>query len=176
MRKLKVSDGPEPRLTLYSSLISHFRTFRKQLKNQCKNGCFLMARNHVWRYTLRLFHTFALFEKNRKIDAKRHPESHVFWLEKRPSGHKARLTLQFWSFLGDLKNHWFFNVTGERPKIYKIEPWSVQGLKRIRRGSHDGTRFRRKCPRAGPARVLSDYKYRFYKKRFPKYRFYKNRL
>ena len=30
-----------------------------------------MARNHVWRYTLRLFHTFAIFEKNRKINAKR---------------------------------------------------------------------------------------------------------
>ena len=33
-----------------------------------------MARNHVWRYTLRLFHTFAIFEKNRKIDAKREPK------------------------------------------------------------------------------------------------------
>ena len=33
-----------------------------------------MARNHVWRYTLRLFHTFAIFEKNRKIDAKRIPK------------------------------------------------------------------------------------------------------
>ena len=36
-----------------------------------------MARNHVWRYTLRLFHTFAIFEKkNRKINEKRDPESH----------------------------------------------------------------------------------------------------
>ena len=35
-----------------------------------------MARNHVWRYTLRLFHTFAIFEKGRKIDAKRDPKSH----------------------------------------------------------------------------------------------------
>ena len=35
-----------------------------------------MARNHVWRYTLRLFHTFAIFEKNRKIDAKREAKSH----------------------------------------------------------------------------------------------------
>ena len=25
-----------------------------------------MARNHVWRYTLRLFHTFAIFEKIEK--------------------------------------------------------------------------------------------------------------
>ena len=33
------------------------------MKDRCKNGCFLMARNHVWHYTLRLFHTFALFEK-----------------------------------------------------------------------------------------------------------------
>ena len=36
-----------------------------------------MAQNHVWRYTLRLFHTFALFEKIRKIDAKRWAKSHV---------------------------------------------------------------------------------------------------
>ena len=35
-----------------------------------------MARNHVWRYTLRLFHTFAIFEKSRKIDAKREAKSH----------------------------------------------------------------------------------------------------
>ena len=34
----------------------------------------LMARNHVWRYTLRLFHTFAIFET--KYDAKRDLESH----------------------------------------------------------------------------------------------------
>merc|ERR1712110_1196919 len=38
--------------------------------SRCKNGCFLMAWNHVWRYTLRLFHTFAIFEKKkRKINA-----------------------------------------------------------------------------------------------------------
>ena len=37
-----------------------------------------MAQNHVWRYTLRLFHTFAIFEKNRKIDAKRDANSRVF--------------------------------------------------------------------------------------------------
>ena len=47
------------------------------MKNRCKNGCFLMARNHVWRYTLRLFHTFAVFEKNRKIDAKREPKNRL---------------------------------------------------------------------------------------------------
>ena len=48
------------------------------MKKQCKNGCFLMARHHVWRYTLRLFHTFVLFEKNRKNDAKRDAKSRVF--------------------------------------------------------------------------------------------------
>ena len=29
-----------------------------------------MARNHVWRYTLRLFHTFAIFKKYRNFDEK----------------------------------------------------------------------------------------------------------
>ena len=43
-----------------------------------------MARNHVWRYTLRLFHTFAIFEKSQKIDAKREAKSLVFSLKKRP--------------------------------------------------------------------------------------------
>ena len=39
MRKSKVFDGPEPRLALYSSLITHFRRFRKKSKNRCKKGC-----------------------------------------------------------------------------------------------------------------------------------------
>ena len=38
-----------------------------------------MAWKHVWRYTLRLFHTFVIFEKIRKIDAKREAQSHHFW-------------------------------------------------------------------------------------------------
>ena len=44
-----------------------------------------MARNDVWRYTLRLFHTFALFETNREIDAKREPNN-FFWMKNDPSG------------------------------------------------------------------------------------------
>ena len=40
-----------------------------------------MARNHVWRYTLRLFHTFAIFEKSEKINAKRYAKKHVFALK-----------------------------------------------------------------------------------------------
>ena len=31
--------GPEPRNTLYSSLITHFWQFRKRLENQCRKGC-----------------------------------------------------------------------------------------------------------------------------------------
>ena len=34
-----------------------------------------MAQNHVWRYTLRLFHTFSIFEKDQKTNAKREAES-----------------------------------------------------------------------------------------------------
>ena len=59
-------DGSEPRLALYSSLILPFRPFRKNAKNRCEHRCFLMAQNLVWRYTLRLFHTFAIFEKIEK--------------------------------------------------------------------------------------------------------------
>ena len=32
-----------------------------------------MARNHVWRYTLRLFHTFAIFKKDGNFDEKGMP-------------------------------------------------------------------------------------------------------
>ena len=38
MRKWEVFDGSEPRLALYSSLISHFFDFRKGLKNRCQKG------------------------------------------------------------------------------------------------------------------------------------------
>ena len=34
----KVFDGSEPRLALYSSLISHFRIFWKKSKNRCQKG------------------------------------------------------------------------------------------------------------------------------------------
>ena len=36
------------------------------MKNGCKSRCCLVAHNHVWRYTLRLFHIFVIFEKNKK--------------------------------------------------------------------------------------------------------------
>ena len=52
MRKSKLFDGSKPRLALYSSLISHFCTFWKKLKNQCQNVlqkfCFLIKKNEPW--------------------------------------------------------------------------------------------------------------------------------
>ena len=54
------------------------------MKNRCQNWRFLMAQNHVWRYTLRLFNTFAIFDKSRKIYAKREPKSLVFWSKSLP--------------------------------------------------------------------------------------------
>ena len=48
MRKSKVFNGSEPRLALYSSLISHIHHFWKQSKNQWKKGprksCFLIQK------------------------------------------------------------------------------------------------------------------------------------
>ena len=45
-------DGSEPRLALYSSLISHFRHFQKMSKNQCKKvskfHAFLMLNWDFW--------------------------------------------------------------------------------------------------------------------------------
>ena len=41
-----------------------------------------MAQNHVWRYTLRLFHTFAIFEQTQTKNCdERDPKSHVFGSE-----------------------------------------------------------------------------------------------
>ena len=52
MPKCMLFDGLEPRLALYSSLISHFRHFQKMSKNQCKKriqiSCFLMQNWDFW--------------------------------------------------------------------------------------------------------------------------------
>ena len=68
---------------------------RKLMKNRCENRRFLMAQNHVWRYTLRLFHTLAFFEKGRKIDAKGEPKSHAFWSKNGIWALPGRLILPF---------------------------------------------------------------------------------
>ena len=78
------------------------------MKNRCENGRFLMARNHVWRYTLRLFHTFAIFEKSWKIDAKREAKSQAFWSKVEPWTPQGRLIGPFWSILGGSKNRHLF--------------------------------------------------------------------
>ena len=72
----------EYRRALGPSKNGHWKEVRKKheslMKNRCINQGFLMAWNHVWRYTLRLFHTFAIFERSRKIDAKRVVKREVF--------------------------------------------------------------------------------------------------
>ena len=51
----------------------------KNMKNRCGNRCFLMAQNHVWRYTLCFFQTFAIFETSLKINVKRNAKRLHFW-------------------------------------------------------------------------------------------------
>ncbi len=63
-----------------------------------------MARNHVWRYTLRLFHTFAILEKTPKINAKMVPKIIENWLKIRPGGDQWSLILRFLAFWSDAKN------------------------------------------------------------------------
>ena len=75
-----------------------------------------MARNQVWRYTLHLFHTFAIFEKSRKIDAKREPKSCVFSFKNVPRTPQGRLILPLGPFLADSKNHCFFVVVQSAQK------------------------------------------------------------
>ena len=126
------------------------------MKNRCENRRFLMAQNHVWRYTLRLFYTFGLFEKSRKIDAKMEPKSRGFWSKMRPWAPNGRLILPFSTIFENSKNRWFYDVAFRQRKIYKNWPLGVEGLPKGLRVSSDGTRFRRQCPQGGSrARIIS---------------------
>ena len=103
---------------------------QKNMKSLCKNDRFLMARNDVWRYTLRLFHTFALFETNRKIDAKREPNNYFFEWKMIPRAPKVWFILPFWLFFEGSRNHCCFDAFLGGQKIEKIRPWSAQGSPR----------------------------------------------
>ena len=81
-----------------------WKKHEKLMKNRCRNGWFLMARNHVWRYTLRLFHTFAIFGKNRKVDAKRAPKIHENWSQNRLLADLWPSLSTFWLFWAMPKN------------------------------------------------------------------------
>ena len=87
------------------------------MKNQCGNRCFLMAQNHVWRYTLRLFYTFAIFEKYQKNNAKMDAKSCHFWFKNWSWAPQGRLILPSLIIFDDSKNHWFFDVSLGRQKI-----------------------------------------------------------
>ena len=97
-----------------------WRQHENCMKNRCQNRRFLMAQNHVWRYTLRLFHIFAIFKKYRKIDAKRDAKSYHFWSKNRPWARKGRLILPFWWIFKNSKKHLFFDIGLGRQKIDKM--------------------------------------------------------
>ena len=123
------------------------------IKNQSKKPCFLMAPNHVWRYTLRLFHTFGLFEKNRKIDAKREPKSCGFWFKMRPWAPKGRLILPFWLIFEKSKNQWFFDVALGLKKSIKNRALGVQGFpeeRQVATGWRPGEAFQCTASQAAP--------------------------
>ena len=120
------------------------------MKNRCQNQRFLMAQNHVWRYTLRLFYTFAIFEKSQKINAKRVTKSRVFWSKNRPSTPKSPLILSFGQLFEDAKNHRFFDASLVVQKIGKI---SLSGnIKPIqgKRLDPQVSIFGNQCPREPP--------------------------
>ena len=107
-----------------------------------------MAQNHVSCYTLRLFHTFAIFEKSRKIDAKREAKSHVFSSKNAPWAHQGRLRVPFWSIFEDSKNRRFFDVAFSRRKIDKNRSLDAQGLASALRGVAEVTISVIRGPRA----------------------------
>ena len=81
-----------------------WRMHENLMKFRCTNLCSSMARNHVWRYTLHLFHTFAIFENNRKINENRDPESRAFWSKNEPWTRRVRLRGPFFLIFRDLQN------------------------------------------------------------------------
>ena len=93
MRKSKVFDGSEPRLALYSSLITH---------------------------------TFAVFGKSRKLNAKSEHKSRGFWSKNRSWAPQGRLILPFLSIFGDSKTRCFFDADSGGPKISKNRPPGVK--------------------------------------------------
>ena len=107
-----------------------------------------MAQNHVWRYTLRLFHTFVIFGKSRKNDAK-------MALKIQPNWSKSRLWADFWHlivdffvFLSSVKKCWNFEVASEGQKIGKVHHSVAQRSP----GCQRPVTFGRWGPQGGPAR------------------------
>ena len=123
------------------------------MKNRCENRSFLMAQNHVSHYTLRLFYTFAIFEKNQKIDAKRDTKSLVFWPKNRPSAPKGRLIRPFFSIFEDSKNHRFFDASPVAQKIGKIGQSGGQEPIQVKRLGLEWWMSGIWGPRAAPFRV-----------------------
>ena len=87
-----------------------------------------MAQNHVWRYTLRLFHTFAIFEKGRKMEPKREAECHHFSSKSRPWAKQGRLIHSLCLIFEGSKNRRFFDVDLGGRKIVKNLPLGAEGL------------------------------------------------
>ena len=121
------------------------------IKNRCENRRFLMAQNHVWHYTLRLFHTFAILGKSWKIDAKFYAKRQLFGAKTwalAPTGRLIR-----WIF-EDSKNHWFLDVALGIKNSLKIDPRTdFEALCRERRivGARPGS------PGAAFSRAVSNF-------------------
>ena len=71
MRKSKVFDGSEPRLALYSSLITHFCHFRKTQKINAKRDAqnrVFGSENEPWAPKGRFFQYFSLIFEDSEND------------------------------------------------------------------------------------------------------------
>ena len=88
----------------------------KLMKKRCNNQCFLMAQNHVWRYTLRLFHTFAIFEKTSKNRCEKGPQKSCFLVQNRDLGVQGSIVTTFGDVLGDVEKSMIFEFAPGSPK------------------------------------------------------------
>ena len=101
-----------------------------------------MAWTHVWRYTLRLFHTFAIFDKYHRNRSKNNPKI-IFFLSKNvPWTEQGRLIVLFEPFYGVSKIFDFSMPLWNDKKCIKFDQEQSQEcpapIVPRRRGSQEG--------------------------------------
>ena len=97
------------------------------MKNWSKKGSLWKRKIKLKHHRVVQNHTFGLFEKNRKIDAKWTPKSCHFWLKIDLWAARGRLILRFGRFLARSKKRWFFDVASGSQKINKNRALGAPG-------------------------------------------------
>ena len=165
-------DGSEPCVALYSSLILHFRPFRKKSKIRWKTDVKIEA--FWWLRTtfgVILFAYFTLSAFSKKVE-KSMPKWRPKVADFDPKCDLGRPMVDwFYHFRRFLKIRkivdFSTSLLGDEKSI-KIDPWALRGCHRVSEYRAMVPDFGVSAPRAGPARVLSVDKNRYLKYRYIK--------